>query len=65
MDWLSVCHERVDCHKKRIIFKMEGSSEFIFEGIKDKYVVPIISDLSATKLIRQGCRRFMASVIDT
>ena len=44
---------------------MEGIPEFLFEGINDKHVVPIISVLRATKLIRQGCRGSFASVIDT
>ena len=34
MDWLSAYSEHVDYNGKRIIFKLEGVSEFIFEGVK-------------------------------
>jgi len=43
---------------------MEGISEFIFEGNKSDHAIPVISALKATRLIRQGCRGFLASVID-
>ena len=65
MDWLFAYRAHVDYCEKRIIFGMEGISKFIFEGIKDKHIVPIISALRATKLIRQWCQGFLASVLDT
>ena len=34
MDWLSAYSAHVDSNRKRIIFKMEEVSEFIFEGVK-------------------------------
>jgi len=64
IDWLSACCAYVDCYGKRIIFRMEEITKF-FEGMKSDHAIPIISTLKATKLIRQGCREFMASVIDT
>ena len=65
IDWLSSCRAHVDCHGKKIIFRMEGIPKFIFEEMKNNHAIPIISVLNATKLIRQGCQRFLASVIDT
>ena len=65
MDWLSACDTHVDCNRKRIIFKMEGVSEFIFEGVKVSHEIPYISAIKATKLMRQGCQEFLASVLDT
>jgi len=62
---LSASYAHVDCSDKRIIFRMEGIPEFIFEGMKCDHIIPIISALKATKLIRQGCQGFLASVIDT
>ena len=44
---------------------MEGVSEFIFEGVKVSHDIPYISAIKATKLIRQGCQGFLASVLDT
>ena len=37
----------------------------MFEGMRSDQTIPIISALKATKLIRQGCREFLASVINT
>jgi len=55
----------VDCNKKRIIFKMGGALEFIFEGAKVSHDIPYISTIKATKLMGQGCQGFLASVLDT
>ena len=52
MDWLSTHHAHVDCHQKRITFKMEGISEFIFKGVKNRKRVQIISAIKTTKLLR-------------
>jgi len=52
VDWLSACSVHVDCGGKRIIFRMKEILQFIFERIKDKYEIPIISAVRATKLIR-------------
>ena len=65
MDWLSASGAYVDCNKKRIIFKMEGTPELIFEGEKVRYDIPHISAIRATKLMKQGCQGFLASVLDT
>ena len=63
MDWLSTYRAHVDCHQKRIIFKLEGAPERVYEGVKDKICTPIISALKATKLLRQGCQGFLATII--
>jgi len=65
MDWLSACGAHVDCNRKRIIFKMEGVPEFIFEGVKVSHEIPYISAIKPTKLMRQGCQGFLASVLNT
>ena len=52
MDWLSACHAYVDCREKRVIFRMNEILEFIFEGIKNKQGMPVISAMRATKLLR-------------
>jgi len=63
IDWLSACGAHVDCEGKRIIFIMKGVPEFTFERVKDKCELSIISAMRATKLIRQECLGFLASVI--
>jgi len=64
MDWLSTYHAHVDCHLKRIIFKMARTPEYMFEGAKNKVSIPMISALKATKLLRHGCQGFLATLID-
>jgi len=45
-------------------YLMKGVPEFIFEGVKAKHDIPIILAVRATKLMRQGCWKFLASVLD-
>jgi len=65
MDWLSACGAYIDCNRKRIIFRMEGAPEFIFEGVKVSHDIPYISALKATKLMSHGCQGFLTTVLDT
>jgi len=65
IDWLSACGAHVDCNRKMIIFKIGGVPEFIFEGVKVILDIAYISAIKATKLMRQGCQGFLASVLDT
>ena len=37
MDWLSTYRAHVDCHQKRIIFKLEGAPEKYMKGQKIKF----------------------------
>ena len=43
VDLFSTHHAHVDCHQKRVTFKMEGISEFTFEGVKNGKRIRIIS----------------------
>ena len=52
MDWLSACCAKINCPQKRIIFKMDGVLEFIFEGNQNKRDVLVISVIKATKLLK-------------
>jgi len=65
MDWLLTYRAHVDCHQKRIIFKLEGAPEKVYEGTKNKISMLVISSaLRATKLLRHGCQGFLATIID-
>ena len=64
MDWLSTYHLHVDCRLKKIIFKIEGGPKYVFEGVKNKVKIAVILALKATKLLRHGCRGFLATLID-
>ena len=63
-DWSSTHHASVDCLQKRVNFKMEGIPEFTFEGVIVVVKIQIISAIMTTKLLRRGCQRFLAVVID-
>jgi len=64
MNWLSTYHAHVDYHQKKIIFKMARAPEYVYEGTKNKVSIPVLSALKATKLLRHGCREFLATLID-
>jgi len=64
MDWLSTYRAHVDCHQKRIIFKLKEIPEYVYEGMKNKINIPIILTLKATKLLRHMCQGFLATIID-
>lgn len=32
MDWMSTYHASIDCHRKRVIFRIPGEPEFEFQG---------------------------------
>ena len=43
---------------------MEGAPEKVYEGMNNKISILVISALKATKLLRHGCQRFLAIIID-
>jgi len=47
-----------------ITFKLEGAPEYVIEGMKNKVSILVISALKDTKLLRNGCPGFVATVID-
>ena len=34
MDWLAVYHAFVDCHEKKVVFRIPGAPEFFYQGSK-------------------------------
>jgi len=64
MDRLSAYSVHVYYNGKRVMFRIKGIPEFIFEGVKANHDIPIISAVRATKLMRQRCQEFLASVSD-
>jgi len=63
MDWFSTYHAHVNYHQKKITFNLEEVSEYVFEGM-NKLSITIISTIKATRLLRNGCRELLATVID-
>ena len=65
MDWLSRHYASVDCFKKMVEFKRPGEPKFYFQGIRHALSSCLISHIAAKKMLRKGCRAFLAHVIDT
>ena len=63
MNWLSTYRVSVDYYEKKVTFKIDEVSEFTIEGIHDGHRTPIISAIRATRLLRQGCQRFLATTL--
>src|SRR5262249_53447790 len=64
MDWLSTYHAHIDCHGKRVEFKLEGQDSFIYQGDKSDVMSRMISTMAARRLLRKGCQGYLATVID-
>ena len=65
MDWLFRHYASVDCFKKMVEFKRPGEPKFYFQGIRHALSSCLISHIAAKKMLRKGCRAFLAHVIDT
>lgn len=63
MDWLSRNYACVDCFKKEVVFKPLGKEEFSFCTKIGNAPPRLISTLQGTRLLRQGCSRFLASLV--
>ncbi|XP_075663221.1 uncharacterized protein LOC142632761 [Castanea sativa] len=65
MDWLAAHYAIVDCHRKKVIFQVPGEIEFCFVG-SGAYTSPrVISALQARRMMRKGCKGYLATVRDT
>jgi len=64
IDWLSTYHAHVDCHQKKITFKLKGAPEYVYEGMENKISIPVISAFKPTNLLRHGYQGFLATAID-
>ncbi|XP_039134254.1 uncharacterized protein LOC120271646 [Dioscorea cayenensis subsp. rotundata] len=64
MDFLSACHVVVDCHARRVVFKIPGEAEFTFHGSESASPPRVISTLQAQKLLLGGFAGFLATVVD-
>ena len=63
MDWLSGNHATLDCFNKTISFKIDGLLLGVeFHAEKRVPQASVISTLSAVKLLRSGCKRFIAFI---
>jgi hypothetical protein len=64
MNWLAAYHASVDCFEKEVVFRPPGELEFRFKGSRLPSLPYMISAVRANRLLRKGCRGFLASVVD-
>uniref|UniRef100_A0A2N9GFR5 CCHC-type domain-containing protein n=1 Tax=Fagus sylvatica TaxID=28930 RepID=A0A2N9GFR5_FAGSY len=54
MDWLSIFHASIDCFGKKVVFRIPGQAEFVFEGDRVVRPPPLVSAMQAKRLLRKG-----------
>ena len=55
----------MDCDNKVIQFYPVGHPEFKFVGSRGGTSIPWISSLEMTKLLSEGCKGFLAAIVDS
>ena len=65
MDWLAAHYAIVDCHRKKVIFQVLGEIEFYFVGSGACTSPRVISALQARRMMKKGCKGYLATVRDT
>ncbi|XP_043717475.1 uncharacterized protein LOC122665391 [Telopea speciosissima] len=65
LDWLSTHGASLICVERKVLFKSEEGKEFEFKGNKSKKLKKtIISALQVQKLMEEGCKCYLASMLD-
>ena len=55
----------IDCDKKTVVLRCSDQSEVIVQGIKSSTMSNVISALQAWRLMRKGCKTFLALILDS
>uniref|UniRef100_A0A2N9EF72 Integrase catalytic domain-containing protein n=1 Tax=Fagus sylvatica TaxID=28930 RepID=A0A2N9EF72_FAGSY len=62
---LAANYASVDCRSKKVKFQIPGEMEFSFVGSGASVTPCVISALQARRMLRKGCRGYLATVRDT
>ena len=62
MHWLSRHYVRVDCRRKIIDFELSQQAVLMYRGVKTMSTIPMISVMKVEKLIRDGCKAYLAFI---
>ncbi|KAL0556757.1 hypothetical protein IC582_005273 [Cucumis melo] len=65
MDWLVANHASIDCSRKEVTFNPPSMASFKFKGGGSRSLRQVISAIRASKLLSQGTRGILASMVDT
>ncbi|KAL8132071.1 hypothetical protein AgCh_007823 [Apium graveolens] len=62
MDWLSNHEEQIECKSKKVKLRTMDGEEVIFKGKRQEK--KFLTAIEARRLIRQGCKVYLAHVVD-
>ncbi|XP_016755212.1 uncharacterized protein [Gossypium hirsutum] len=62
MDWLVKHQVSLDCATKRVVLRTEEDEELVVIGELRNYLSNVISALRAKKLVRKGCKAYLAYI---
>ena len=65
MDWLASNYASMDCFCKEVIFRRSGLLVVVFYGERRRAPSGLISAISARCLLRKGCKKYLAHIVDT
>ena len=65
IDWLFVHYVKVHCREKMVNFEIPGETPFKFYGGGKYAPLRVIFAIKTRRLLRIGCKRYIAIVIDT
>ena len=65
MDWLALNYASMDCFCKEMILRRPGLPVVIFYGERRRAPSGLISAISARCLLQNGCKGYLAHVVDT
>ena len=65
MDWLTSNYASMDCFRKEVIFRRPGLPVVVFYGERRRTPSGLISAIYARCLLRKGCSKFLAHIVDT
>ncbi|TYK22548.1 retrotransposon protein, putative, Ty3-gypsy subclass [Cucumis melo var. makuwa] len=63
MDFLFAHYASMDCHKKEVVFRKSDFAKVDFRGMRKVVSRSLISALKAEKLLRKGCKTFLAHIV--
>ena len=64
VDWLSLHRATLDCYKKEVKLRRPGKLEVKFRRISRELSSCMISSMIAKRMLRKGCRGYLAYVVE-
>ncbi|KAA3487715.1 Gag protease polyprotein-like protein [Gossypium australe] len=62
MDWLVKHHANLDCAAKHMVLRTPEDKEVIVIGERRNYLSNVVSALKAGRMVRKGCKTFLAFI---